>query len=662
MLRVHLAALLGAVAAAQSCDWYETTQHGPGFRNVKDYGAKGDGVTDDTAAITAAITTGRSPAWTTHDPTLVYFPAGTYVITQTVPLLFYTFLRGNSCNPPTLLVPANTGFKGYMIDGDTGDENSEHTLDFYRGIQSLNFKVETGNDDATGLHWAQSQATWLRNITFDFTASGKTAIFGENGSGGTIADITVLGGSTGIEFGNQQWQFRNVNIIGSRVTCLSFFWNWVMTLQDVHFSDCPIGIAFQGGAVGSLLLLDSSMTNISTGVVTDAPSTYRGLYLERLDAVNVSLITPGLPGNADGAVHIDAWGQGDLYEGGKALPAQQSTLPLERPDAPLPSIGRPTYDQLPAASVVNVLSYGAKGDGATDDTAAFQAAIAAQPAGGAVFVPQGAYLLSKTLTLRADTALIGEALSELIPSPASSVWADAANPAPLLAFPATPAGTPIGSGPRLAELIFVTIGDVPGCIMLSAADTAGYLTHDVFWRIEHTVAMGAHITGASSGLSENGWCWVADHDIDTGNGLNVSSPRGIVIEDATGPVYLYGVAAEHSYEAQYSFSNVNGAKGVPAITMIVGQTESPYWQSPPTAWGLNAVNASLSVYGIGSYNWFNGIQQSLLNVTDSPNFYGYSMNTYGCQTVLVGDVTIANSTSTKDWFTIYAMAVLPAKN
>ncbi len=38
--------------------WYDETKHGPGFRNVMTYGAKGDGVTDDSAAIYKALTDG----------------------------------------------------------------------------------------------------------------------------------------------------------------------------------------------------------------------------------------------------------------------------------------------------------------------------------------------------------------------------------------------------------------------------------------------------------------------------------------------------------------------------------------------------------------------------------------------------------------------------
>lgn len=52
------------------------------FRNVKSYGAKGDGVTDDAAAINAAISDGDRCGFggdcdgATTIPATVYFPAG----------------------------------------------------------------------------------------------------------------------------------------------------------------------------------------------------------------------------------------------------------------------------------------------------------------------------------------------------------------------------------------------------------------------------------------------------------------------------------------------------------------------------------------------------------------------------------------------------------
>ena len=56
----------------------------------------------------------------------------------------------------------------------------------------------------------------------------------------------------------------------------------------------------------------------------------------------------------------------------------------------------------------NVRSFGAKGDGATDDTRAFAAAVsAAQVRGGTVYVPVGTYLVSH-VTLPSHVQLLGE--------------------------------------------------------------------------------------------------------------------------------------------------------------------------------------------------------------------------------------------------------------
>lgn len=56
----------------------------------------------------------------------------------------------------------------------------------------------------------------------------------------------------------------------------------------------------------------------------------------------------------------------------------------------------------------SVMDHGAKGDGATDDTAAFQAALdAASAKGGIVFAPAGTYLLAGSLTIPQGVTLRG---------------------------------------------------------------------------------------------------------------------------------------------------------------------------------------------------------------------------------------------------------------
>ena len=96
--------LLGAVAAY----WMEDILHqglasfnpNPNyrvFRNVKDYGARGDGVTDDAAAINAAISDGDRCGFygdchgATTTPAVVYFPAG-YVLSRR-----HVCCRGPAC-------------------------------------------------------------------------------------------------------------------------------------------------------------------------------------------------------------------------------------------------------------------------------------------------------------------------------------------------------------------------------------------------------------------------------------------------------------------------------------------------------------------------------------------------------------------------------------
>jgi hypothetical protein len=63
------------------------------------------------------------------------------------------------------------------------------------------------------------------------------------------------------------------------------------------------------------------------------------------------------------------------------------------------------------ASIVSVLDFGAVGDGQTDNTAAFTAAInslnTTTNPGGIVFVPAGQYVFDGSITLNTATSLVG---------------------------------------------------------------------------------------------------------------------------------------------------------------------------------------------------------------------------------------------------------------
>lgn len=449
-------------------------------------------------------------------------------------------------------------------------------------------------------------------------------------------------------------------------TCLNLLWSWTLTFTNLTVQDCPTGITFTGGQAGALVLVDTTMINLGVGIVTDYVQGQpwhdaAALYLERLTANNVSLITTGVPGVAGGVTTVASWGQGPTYRKGVLVTEGQNTLPPIQTQ-PLVLPPRPTLADLLPSQVVNVQSFGAKGDGIVDDTAALKAAIAAQPPNGAVFLPAGAYLLSDTLTLRPDSTLIGESLSELHPSPTAPLWSSAASPAPMLLLPPTPPSAT--SAPRIMDILLATTGSggVPGCILLDWQSGPSTQLFDVHQRIYDTTHTLTHVHGAGAGgVWSNGWQWVADHDVNTNAELTVKNPRGMLVEGVQGPLMLYAVASEHSMDYQFNFT---ASANVIQVTL---QIETAYWMNPQTGWGLSIENGTGShvLYGGGAYSWGylpafgNGLAQTIVQVVHSPQVALYSLNTHGSVMMDVGDVAIkANTTQTQDDYCSTVIAVI----
>ena len=135
--------------------WYESASHGISafgdpsyqvFRNVKDYGAVGDGVTDDTAAINRAITDGNRCGETcgssTTTPAVVYFPSGTYLISSPLIQYYYTQFVGNPNALPTLKATPNFAGIGVIsanvyIPGASGAEWYVPQSNFYRQVRNF---------------------------------------------------------------------------------------------------------------------------------------------------------------------------------------------------------------------------------------------------------------------------------------------------------------------------------------------------------------------------------------------------------------------------------------------------------------------------------------------------------------------------------------------
>lgn len=165
------------------------------FRNVKDFGAKGNGQHDDTAAINAAISSGNrcSPLTcqsSTNTTAIVYFPAGTYRISSPIIDYYETQLIGNPNAMPTLKASAN--FTGTtMLEGNQGTGQVAGNI-FYRQVRNLQFDMRAVNYQTalSAIHWPTAQVTSLGNLVFWMSSKAGTQHQGSIGDSGKLLRLT----------------------------------------------------------------------------------------------------------------------------------------------------------------------------------------------------------------------------------------------------------------------------------------------------------------------------------------------------------------------------------------------------------------------------------------------------------------------------------------
>lgn len=682
------------------------------YRNVVDYGADPTGQKDSTAAINKAISTGNRCGQgcdsTTTTPAFVYFPPGTYLVSTPILQYYYTQLVGDAINPPT--IKATSNFAGMAVfDADPYDGGNNwytNQNNFYRQIR--NFVVDlTGMPQTAGagVHWQVAQATSLQNIVFNMHAgsgSKQLGIFMDNGSGGYMSDLVFNGGQYGAFFGSQQFTTRNMTFNNVQ-TAMYMNWNWGWTIAGVTVNNCGVALDMSNSpsnqTVGSISLIDSTINNTPIGVKTawsmdSVPNGGGSLVLDNVNFASCSQAVAGLSGNTilNGNQVVKSWGQGRLYKSGSGSKVQRSLTAPSKAASLLDSSGRyytrgkPQYQTTPASSFISIRSFGAVGNGATDDTAAFIKAMSSVKSGQILYIDYGVYIISKTITVPANFKIVGEHWPVLACT--GSAFANQANPIPFFQI-----GTPGQSGGvEMQDLVFSTQGPAPGAIMIewnlkSAQGASG------MWDVHHRIGGAAgtnmqsntcaknpsvthganpacvgsfllfHATKYSSGVYlENNWMWVADHELDLSdhNQVDIYNGRGMLIE-STGPAWFWGGAVEHSTLYNYQLNHAQN------VFMGFIQSETAYFQGNPAAttpftpnatwvdpnfsvcssgkgqcvktWGLRIQSSkNVYIYGTGLYSFFdnysqtcvypNNCQQNMIGVqSGSSNIWIYAMST-----------------------------------
>ncbi|KAJ3811027.1 exo-beta-1,3-glucanase [Lentinula aff. lateritia] len=647
------------------------------FRNVKDFGAKGDGVTDDTAAINNAISSGArcgggSCASSTVSPAVVFFPQGTYLISSPIVAYYYTQLIGDARDPPTLL--ASPSFAGMaVIDADPyipngGGAQWYTNQSIFRSVRNFVIdvrQVPATNDQGTGIHWQVAQATSLMNIVFEMSTAANTAhqgIWMENGSGGFMGDLVFNGGKFGMWVGNQQFTVRNITVNNAN-TAVFGIWNWGWTFQGVTINNCQVGFDLTTGGltestqtVGGEAIIDAVVSNTPIFVRTSQPSNGKlagSIVINNAQLTNVPTavgVVGGATVLAGGTTTIASFGQGNVYKGtnGASTFTQGSIPAANKASSLLDSAGHifgkmhPQYANYAVSQFVSVKDNGAKGDGHTDDTAALNAIFAKFSGCNIIFFDAGTYIVTQTLTIPAGTQIVGEGWSVIAGSGAA--FQDINNPKPVVQV-----GAANSQGiMEISDIIFSTVGPTPGAIVVewNVKQPAGQNGGAGMWdshirlggaagtNLESTQCpssggggtaacfasfLALHLTAGSTAYLEVYFLlmFFLDHDLD-GNGvsqLELFSGRGILSESA-GPVWMIGTAEHH---ALYQYSLVNAQNHYMGLI----QTETPYYQpSPavPSPFSINSAFNDPTIFG-GSSAW-------ALHVTSSSNILVFGAGLY----------------------------------
>lgn len=205
--------------------------------NVKDFGAKGDGVTDDTAAIQATMMASAGKT--------VYFPSGTYIVS------------GATANAALMLPVAGVRL--------IGDGKFSSTIKCLSGATII-AAVDAGKIDICDLGFdggSSARLAWQRAITFRgvLKSSIKNCYFYRIGDSVINYGKTGYGGSDAIPNGSRQPE--NIEVSGNlfedcygSAGVISKFVGMKQTIiSNNEFKDCcsiAISIESEGGTVSEL--------------------------------------------------------------------------------------------------------------------------------------------------------------------------------------------------------------------------------------------------------------------------------------------------------------------------------------------------------------------------------------------------------------------------
>ena len=496
-------------------------------------------------------------------PKIVLAPRSQGFDNKDKPKIAINFYRGAFQPDPTKYPPFGPGFMNSRLIG-------------------IDVEIGEGNPGAIALRMRGAQGMCVEDVTIDAT-HGLVGLEGGNGSGGSNANVTIIGGEigfdgsatqptpciTGFRFIDQTkhailYRGRNT-LTATGISISSRFPITAVKAVDLWTKNETFVDGFNGSKNVALGVWNGPINFVDCRIefLGDPGTAFKsnaGVYLNNCYIKNASWLVDHdsggkLEGKKSAWVKINEYAQGYDMRSFKSL---KYTCPIYIDGArqeegiatvtkgvnpPNDLVSRHVWDEdfpsweSPGAVSVKDSPYNAKGDGITDDTKAIQKAIDENEI---VIVPTGLYRISKTIDLRPKTKLIGMMSNHtgLIITEAEGDFTDIHNPKPLIRT----------ADDADAETVIAFIGtwvpgDIPAYNLLWRSGRKSIVRD---WMIMHETMQQPERTHHSVVVKGNGGGkWYNYYD-ETWSREYESSYRHLYVEGTSEPFRIYQCNPEHS--------------------------------------------------------------------------------------------------------------------
>ena len=678
------------------------------------YGAAGDGVTDDTAALQNAISNAGQGQ-------IVYLPSGTYLVSNT---LFWKYTWGgwrawvrlqgqNQANTViklknnTFTNTANcdvTTYHGIMSGVGcqavlylTTDYNANYPSTngagedaYMNSVQDLTVDVGSGNPGAIGVDVLISNSGAIRNVTVrSGDGQGRFGIALTRdccGGPGYLENLTINGFDYGIAAGystpQMGYTLEHIALSGQRISGI-YDQNFPLWIRDLTSSN-SVPVAVNTG-LGRLTILDGQFTGGSSAISAVQDNSNGGVVFLRNIATSGYRSARSVNGTMATGASISEY----------SSHAVQSQFSSVSTSLNLPVKETPTYVNTDFTQWASVQAYGATANGWTDDTAAIQAALnSGKPV---VYFPYGKYAVNGTLHIPSSVHLV-EGFGSLLQG---TITTASARPGTKFSCEAT-SGGPVILDNFHYDKYTLSNGQITSIsntctvpfVMRDLFDFVGYLGNtsaDVFWEdaaITGAAQHGGHFYGRQVNVEigvthlefDNAIAWVFGYKTEGigGNGM-MWAHNGATVEMLGAFHYPNTTPAGVAYTIQgsnVSLVNVGSYIGFSPAVSETRNTTTLTMNDGSWDWGIGfgLYSASTATYGsdttppsvptslTASAQSTSQIALSWSASTDNVGVAGYNVYRNGTQIGSTAGLSYTDSGLTASTTYSYSLAAYDAAN